>query len=179
MSIIYTLCDLSMEIDKYINDLDSSQIFNVLDVKPILERYNGNDWLNYRPCENCKKCELTKKTYRRMSIILPSLYSKEYDFYLLVWKNHVETGIHDHPKNGCLLKVLEGEISEEKYSKEGQLIESTNLVKGNIGFMNNDIGYHKIINPGDKVAYSLHIYSPPKYIPRVYQLDDLTPSCHI
>jgi len=179
MTVIKTLCDLSKEIDKHISGLNHNQEFDLLNVRSILERYQGNDWLNYRPCENCDKCQLTKKNYRRMPILLPSLYSKRYDFYLLVWKPQVETGIHDHPENGCLLKVLDGEICEERYSSEGQMTKLTNLVPDDIGYMHNDIGYHKVMNLKDEVAYSLHIYSPPKYIPRVYQLDDLTPACRL
>lgn len=179
MTKITTLAELSKEIDQYIDRLDQGEKFDLLGVKSILERYTGVDWLNYRPCEKCNKCQLTKKDYRRMPINLPCLHQKSYDFYLLVWKPNVETGIHDHPRNGCLLKVLDGEIHEDRYSTTGEIIKSTDLKKDDIGYMHDKIGYHKIRNPVDEVAYSLHIYSPIKYIPRVYQLDDLTPACQV
>lgn len=163
-----TLTDLAKNLEKEFNktkDLKYCQKF--------LEDYDGEDWKNYFPCQKCQKCQLTKNTYRRMPIKIPYLHNKPYDMYLLIWNPRVESPIHDHPENGCLLKILKGSLIEEKYTKDGNLINRIIMENDNVSYMHDSIGYHKIINNSEEITYSLHIYSPVKYIPHAYQLDDL------
>ena len=41
------------------------------------------------------------------------VYKNElYDIYIVSWMPNKKSTIHDHPKNGCLFKVLKGKIQE-------------------------------------------------------------------
>ena len=60
----------------------------------------------------------------------------------------------------------EGSIEEKKYlpQKDGILVEDecSILKPGEISWMHNSIGYHKVTNPSPNTkAATLHIYSPP------------------
>ena len=65
--------------------------------------------------------------------------------------------------NGCLLKVLEGELEEFLYNKNLKLRTKSKIKKNTINYMNNNIGYHRITNNNNINAFSLHIYSPPNH----------------
>ena len=106
------------------------------------------------------------------NIIASSVY-KRYTIYkndiieilLITWSPNSKTLIHDHSKNGCILFLLEGELIEEKYKTENIELHSIHKVyPGDITFINNTIGYHRIINSNEKqYSYSIHIYSPPNH----------------
>jgi hypothetical protein len=77
---------------------------------------------------------------------------------LINWKEGYHTDFHNHPKNGCMLKVLDGSLLEYKPNRNDNEIMMVSQLK------NNDISYcldneiHKIIAIEDSV--SLHLYSP-------------------
>lgn len=92
------------------------------------------------------------------------IYSNsKYEILLLKWYPYYESTIHDHPDNGCLFKLLQGELIEKRYDKSLNLIDTNNLNKNSINYIDNNLFYHKIINNSDFISYSLHIYSPPNY----------------
>lgn len=97
-------------------------------------------------------------------IRLDKYSTDKFEFMILCWNKGQESSIHDHPENGCILKILEGRILEKVY-------DNMKLIKNNI-LKDNDVSYrekskitHKII-PLEKTV-SLHIYSPPNYVPNV------------
>ncbi len=95
--------------------------------------------------------------------------NKKYEIYLICWNNKQMSMIHDHPENGCVLKVLEGELIEYRYdTKSLELIELFNHPKGSIGYIDNNIGYHKVGNDSKNKAISIHIYSPPKFVANIF-----------
>lgn len=84
----------------------------------------------------------------------------------LVWNPSKASPIHDHPCDGCWVRVLEGNVQETCYehNKEEKTLEeiSDNIYhEGQITWMHDIKGYHKIGNPTDKPAVTLHVYSPP------------------
>ena len=83
---------------------------------------------------------------------------KYYEIVLISWKKDVITPIHDHPKNGCILKVLEGQLSEDYYDN-GKIINKL-LNKNDIAYR--DDGEIHTIKALEN-SYSLHIYSPPNF----------------
>ena len=92
-----------------------------------------------------------------------------YELILISWAPGAKSHIHNHPENGCIYKVLQGILIEETY--EPNTIELTNLITllpNDIGYIDNTICYHKIYNPEHVQAYSLHIYSPPKFNMSIY-----------
>lgn len=119
---------------------------NIYSLKNLLSTYTKDDWKNYVIFDN--------KNYKRNLV-----YKNEtFEILILCWKEKQESPIHDHPKNGCIFKVLQGSIVEVKKDTQHTL---------NI----NDIGYsigknvHQIKALEDSV--SLHVYSPPNYIPNI------------
>ena len=78
----------------------------------------------------------------------------DYELILINWEKGAFTNYHDHPKNGCVLKVLEGKLYEKSENS------SKTLIKNSVNYkLENE--FHQIIAI-DK-SYSLHYYSPPNY----------------
>ena len=93
--------------------------------------------------------------------------AREYPFqmYLLTWLPGQSTDIHYHRENGCLFMCLQGQINEVRYRLDpfkSRIKPSgcKTIRTGNIVYIDNTLGAHKIINAHSSVARSLHIYSP-------------------
>eukprot|EP01083_Nonionella_stella_P060819 158617_1 len=72
----------------------------------------------------------------------------ERDLFLLLWPPTVSTTIHGHPGDGCVHKLLEGELKETLYPQLGGEAKSSTIFPGaGSTFISNDIGYHKVENP--------------------------------
>ena len=75
--------------------------------------------------------------------------------------------VHDHPSNGCLVLILEGELTEDFYIKSdhktyqyyGQRINKL----CDVSYMEKDQIVHRISNSSGNKSISLHVYSPPKF----------------
>ncbi len=87
--------------------------------------------------------------------------NNDFEIFLLCWSKNAITPLHKHPKNGCVMLVLDGELEEHLF-KNNNLIKVNNYKKGNIGYIHDDIANHLIISNNQSI--SLHIYSPPKFI---------------
>ena len=101
---------------------------------------------------------------------LVGTYSKEklfenehFEIVFITWGAHCESPIHCHPENGCILTVLDGNLVEERYNNKGVLCEYNFIKCWDVGYMDNYIGKHRIINKNDYNVYSFHVYSPPGY----------------
>jgi cysteine dioxygenase len=127
-----------------------SKIQNKDQIEEILLNYNSNDWKDY--------VKINENRYNRCQIYQNDLV----DVLILTWSPGQSSGIHDHP-NVCFYKVLSGEMTEQVYTKNFEMLCHHELTEGNTGFINNDIGYHNMINNSNNIAVSLHIYSPPKH----------------
>ena len=126
---------------------------NVKNIIKILEDYKGNDWKLYQN-NNIKKDYIRNKIYS----------NKYFEIILISWSPYSKSEIHDHSKNGCAFKVLQGELVEYLYNKKLDLINNKNYLKNDISYIDNNMGYHKIINNTKNIVHSIHIYSPPNYI---------------
>jgi len=89
--------------------------------------------------------------------------NKHFEVVLICWKPFQATKFHGHPQNGCIMKILKGELLEIRKSRNK---EFENTLKSNdVSFISkNEI--HKIQNKSVH-AVSLHIYSPSGYYERV------------
>lgn len=125
---------------------------NVLKCFNSIKNYDSNDWMiNKKYFINNNYTDYSKHVLFRNNI---------FELILIKWDKGCATTIHKHPHNGCLMKVLEGNIIEERYFDE-EKYELNNLKKDDIGFMHNILGDHKIYALEE--SYSLHLYSPPNY----------------
>ena len=89
------------------------------------------------------------------------------EIFLICWRSSQCSGIHDHPKRGCIMKILEGGLVENVYDAKVTYIGTNRLGVGEVAYKEGTNGIHKIIN-GENDTISLHIYSPPKVEKRIY-----------
>ena len=80
----------------------------------------------------------------------------KFEIRLLCWKPFQETTKHPHPENGCLMKILEGKLIEEKFINN--ICVETTYTKGDVGYIKASESH--ILKNSDKDSISLHIYSP-------------------
>jgi len=128
---------------------------NLKEIKKSLAEYINDDIIDY--CYS--KAIFNLKKYNKIK--LTEFSNDKFELVLICWDEKSETLIHDHPDNGCVLYLMDGELEEELYNKSLKLIKKSVYKPRNISYMDNSKGYHKI--KCQKKAISLHIYSPPNY----------------
>lgn len=116
----------------------------------LIKQYNGNEWRKYVKFSDQYYCK---------NIIYQS---KLFEIVLICWNSNQSSNIHNHPDKGCILKVVDNYLIEEFYNTNIKLEKITTINKNDISYIDNDIGYHKIINQ-QKPTISIHIYSPPNF----------------
>ena len=175
---IRSLFNLTKKINSHILNLPPKKNFDLLDIKPILYKYSGNDWNNYVNrnnnyntnyninVNNRYKLNFVSPTNFNNHLKIPIKFNEllnynlhDYQMFLLVWHPYSYTALHNHKENGCLMKILEGNIIEQKVSNEGKYPQTQELFKNDISYIHNTHGLHRIINNNSNYSYSLHIYS--------------------
>lgn len=145
-----------METLNFLGDAITSKLHNgknLFDLKYLLEQYNGNDWKNY--------LSFSEEKYTRNKVYT----NGDIDILVICWNNNQQSGIHDHPENGCLLRMLQGSIKEEVYIKQDDkyTYSKTNYLEHNkVSYKEGNCCIHNIMN-GNQLSVSLHIYSPSNY----------------
>lgn len=119
----------------------------------ILKEYHGTDWQTLVQSQS-------QQTNTRILIDRNDYI----DAVLICWSTGRFSGIHDHPADGCLLKVLEGTLVEHRFPDwhNKPHILHVNDISYMDGNQRHNIGAIK------GTAVSLHIYSPPGYRPNYY-----------
>lgn len=113
--------------------------------------YSGEDWKQH--------VEFNSDQINRINYFT----NDEFEIYILCWKSGQEAPIHDHPPQGCVLKMLQGELEEDTCCTNSlKVINTTKLTCSDNSYIDNDIGYHRVRNLGSD-AVSLHIYAPSRY----------------
>lgn len=91
----------------------------------------------------------------------------DYTLLILCWSPGKESKIHNHPGESCFIKTLRGCIREVVYKLDEA---SDNLLplrtrfynEGQVSWMSDKIGLHKISNPcREGGSVTLHLYTPP------------------
>ena len=133
------------------NNRNTIKLINIMnDVK--LLSFDYTHWSKYI---NFQK----KNNYNKTIIYRNDIY----EIILISWNKNAITKIHNHPKNGCIMKILKGSLMEETYdSNTLEKIGENIYEKDNISYIHDDLYHHKIINTSPQ-SVSLHIYSPPKF----------------
>ena len=88
--------------------------------------------------------------------------NKKIELYIICWKKGQSSSLHSHPKNGCLMKILNGNLEEIIHKNKDKEIKFNSYIENQISYIDNKIGNH-IIRSLDVDTISLHIYSPPNY----------------
>jgi hypothetical protein len=127
-------------------------IFREAEILPLLEEARGmqGDWCVARSFEGGEQ---------------------SYSLQIFVWPPGTETKIHDHSSWGVYCCAV-GSVLEERYERldDGSRLDHANLKKiwhlmwstedGASSVLPNDGGIHRVGNPGDSVAISVHLYGP-------------------
>jgi predicted metal-dependent enzyme (double-stranded beta helix superfamily) len=134
----------------------------------ILKSYTGDDWIDYvifSP-DNYNRVRIDTST---CSSPCSSPCNAGIELILICWNVGQGSPIHDHPENGCLVKILRNELTEELYDENVKLSSIRTLGEGDISYMESNKILHRILNPTTNQTTSIHIYSPPKYICKSYR----------
>jgi hypothetical protein len=160
---IKSLYNLTKQINNHINKLSSKKEFQIDEIKPIFEKYNANDWTNYKH-QIPIKVLASPQNFKRIPVIFPDLecsHNNIYDMYLVSWEPFSNTGLQNHPDSSCLIKVLDGEINKQLFHSNGTFISTKSLIKDDIESINSEKDLYRITNDTKYMSYSLHLYSPP------------------
>jgi hypothetical protein len=136
----------------YLAHLVEDPTFLEAEIRPLLKESRGTvgDWYVAKRCEG-----------------------KDHSFSLqvFVWPPGTETKIHDHSCWGVYCCAV-GSVLEERYERldDGSRLDYAHLKKiwqlmwsrqdGASSVLPNDGGIHRVGNPGDSVAISVHLYGP-------------------
>jgi cysteine dioxygenase len=93
---------------------------------------------------------------------------------LLCWNAGQESPIHDHPCDGCWLQVLQGQIREVRYGTQLQCVADDTYKEGQLSYITNNMGYHKVGNPTNTPSVTLHLYAPPFQKCQCWHTEDQT-----
>lgn len=87
---------------------------------------------------------------------------------VLVWNPGRGSDIHDHANAHCAVKLLAGTLRETLYDMpdseqphELKVTRVTDLQRDQVSYMSDKLGLHRMENPGNVPAVSLHLYTPP------------------
>tara|TARA_Y100000780_G_scaffold231670_1_gene258031 strand:- start:6212 stop:6667 length:456 start_codon:yes stop_codon:yes gene_type:complete len=123
----------------------------------IINKYNSDDWKEY--------CCFCNESYKRNLVFR----NEQFEILILCWEKGQKSEIHNHPKNGCVLKILSGELLENVFDIQNDklsLTKESTLKKDDISYMEGSNGLHSIEAIHNTV--SLHVYSPPNYSPKFF-----------
>ena len=147
---IESINKLGNQLQKLIRETPSEKI-NLVNYLFLVKQYNGRDWKQF--------VTINKKTYQRTKV-----YECEFfDIFIITWDHNQESKIHNHASQGCINKVLKGELIETIYDTNTleKITHNKNSIN-HINYIDDTIGYHKIQNKNN-LSVSLHIYSPPHF----------------
>src|SRR5437773_214431 len=87
---------------------------------------------------------------------------------ILVWTPGKGSLIHNHSNAHCLMKILQGQLTETRYdfpeiqtAKEGagamEVTSETVYTENQVAYMSDELGVHRMWNNGTDFAVSLHL----------------------
>lgn len=152
----HSLSDLVLLIRQELGSLGLMDDINLPRLSQIVDNYRTNDWESYAFFDN----------YRYTRNLVDDGNGR-YNLLLLCWGAGMKSPIHDHAGSHCLLKVVDGDLVEERFEwpdstgQEMALVAQNTLPTNTTGYMHDKIGLHRISNASNRNAVSLHLYSPP------------------
>jgi len=128
-------------------------------VRSAMKRYDAslNEWKPYEFWDSMKK-------YTR------NLIATDYDNFtlmLLCWNPRKESPVHNHAGSECFVRIIRGTVCETKYEMPTSGCDALKVsgqckaTAGDVTFMNDSLGLHKIGNDTDEPVITLHCYLPP------------------
>ena len=118
------------------------------------------DWFDDFEPELDDHIRFSDEKYKRVIL----LEHPAFDLLVIGWKPGQGTGVHDHPAQGCLFKVIQGSLNEQYY-KSDEKPELRLHIPGKSVFLSSQDCKHAMINDGVTNAVTLHLYAPGQYDP--------------
>ncbi len=115
------------------------------------------------------------RTYQRNALRA----GPEYHAWVLCWRNGQRSPIHDHSGSACVVRVLQGTLTETlfEFAPNGHVKAtfSRDYPEGSI-FASEDSDLHQVSNlqAGEADLVTLHVYAPPLVAMHTYTLHDRT-----
>ena len=95
----------------------------------------------------------TNPRYKYYKYRIPFLSSKK---YLIKWEPGARTPIHHHNGDECEFRIFNGELHETRFNKSG--IERNQLKIFKKYHINDEKGFHQMINYNQREIWSIHTY---------------------
>ncbi|KHJ36328.1 putative cysteine dioxygenase [Erysiphe necator] len=133
---------------------------------------------NFEHWKTFAHAEPSKQYTRNLVFEVPGVFN----LLLLVWNPGKASPVHDHADSHCLMKILKGDLKEERYSFPTESGPNAPLIKisesifglNQVAYISDELGLHSITNPSDTdFAVSLHLYFPPNAALRGCHVYDL------
>lgn len=117
------------------------------------------------------------ENWSKVKYVRNGIYKDErFEILLLCWEKGQKTPIHCHGGEECWVYLLEGEIEEVFYVKDGYgnpiKTASHKLEVSKSSYINDTLGLHSMRNSYDGRSLSLHIYAKPILECSFYDEDD-------
>lgn len=94
---------------------------------------------------------------------------RDFDVVLIGWMAGQKSPIHNHPNNGCLVYPILGELLEERFCGELNILSQTAITVGDHSYIDDGICIHRLGNGSEtKPAISVHVYSPSNFVPTIF-----------
>ncbi|KAH3667751.1 hypothetical protein WICMUC_005283 [Wickerhamomyces mucosus] len=165
-----SLSHLIKDLQGSLKDVKHKDEINTREVLNLLRYYKGSSDIEW------KKYSLRdpKRSYTRNLVTKITPFS---NLLVLVWEPGKKSSIHDHPNSNCFMKILQGEIKENLYSKNTEnkpiLYRSMTLQENSVAYINDNIGLHSMQNDSDNLSVSLHLYTPSYQTSKSFNSDGL------
>ncbi|KAL7517965.1 hypothetical protein ACHAWX_002835 [Stephanocyclus meneghinianus] len=157
------LCRLKMQERKSFQDRVQLESKRGTKEDPVTQLFSRLD-LNEPELTEYALADRTKNYTRN----LVATDNETFTLLLICWNPSKESPIHDHPCDGCWVRVRQGKIEETRYkvNEEMDSLEITSVEtyedSREVSFINDYVGYHKVGNPSTTTpAVTLHLYCPP------------------
>ncbi|EAW13282.1 putative cysteine dioxygenase [Aspergillus clavatus NRRL 1] len=172
---LYTLDHLVEDIKQYLgtSGIDDAHVDHTV-LMNFMSKYTSSaaDWSRYMRND-------PSKNYTRN---LVADVSGRANLLLLVWNPEKGSPIHDHANAHCIMKILDGELNESVYHTPSpedhdgplKIKKNTTYQPNEVAYISDEIGLHRVANPQkDRIAVSLHLYTPPNAADYGYNIYDL------
>lgn len=137
-------------------DILSPNLTSYTNLKMILDLVRSTDFTLYN-LSNYFLLYRQDTDFQRIILFRNNIF----EIYLIIWKKGYSTNYHFHPKNGCILKVLKGQLVETIKSNSTEKEKEFIRNKNDTSYIDNTMGIHKVKALDESI--SLHIYSPPNF----------------
>lgn len=124
----------------------------------LLCEYHGVDWKPYK--------YFTPVHYSRFVIRINDIL----EMVIICWEPGQKWDLHDHPRDGEMIRVLQGEITISRYELlvKPHFISRKTIGLNEIYFQQGSTFGHELKNESHKRAVTLHFNSPPNFRPGFY-----------